>query len=232
MLFEYKNNNILIVVAHPDDESLGCGGAIARHVDSGDRVSVVFLADGSSSRSDNVNTSKSAIYARMQLGIEACDILGVKNPQFLNLPDNKMDTVPFLDIVQSLERVIEKINPVIVYTHHAGDLNIDHKITHQAVMTACRPQPGCSVREIYSFEILSSTEWNSPSLGSYFIPNKFIDINSTLDRKLLSLEVYNNEMRVFPHSRSFKSVKALASHRGASMGMIAAEAFKVERILI
>jgi hypothetical protein len=98
-------------------------------------------------------------------------------------------------------------------------------------MTAARPQPDCSIREIYSFEVLSSTEWSTPSPESFFIPNRFVNISATLDRKLLALESYSDEMYKFPHSRSVESVSILARHRGSTMGMTAAEAFKVERIL-
>ena len=116
----------------------------------------------------------------------------------------------------------------VVYTHHSGDLNIDHKITHQAVMTACRPQPGFCVREIYSFEVLSSTEW---STNNPFIPNYFVDISDILELKISAIKAYNSELRLFPHARSIESVKALAKYRGASVGIRAAEAFKVERLI-
>jgi len=223
------SNNVLVVAAHPDDEVLGCGGTIARHVDNGDKVFVLFLSDGVTSRANK--SDEKAKLMRIKSGINASVCLGAEPPQYLNFLDNKMDTVPFLDVVQSVERVVSEINPTIVYTHHMGDLNIDHQITHKAVMTAVRPQPNCPVREIYSFEVLSSTEWSTPSPESFFIPNRFVDISSTLDRKLLALKAYDNEMRKFPHSRSVESVSILARHRGSTMGMSAAEAFKVERIL-
>jgi N-acetylglucosamine malate deacetylase 1 len=222
-------NNILVIAAHPDDEVLGCGGTIAKHVDNGDKVFILFLADGSTSRING--NDESAKLPRIQSGIIASACLGAEPPKFLNLPDNRMDTIPLLDIVQKVEKVISSIKPTVIYTHHLGDLNIDHQITHKAVMTAVRPQPNCTVREIYSFEVLSSTEWSSPSPESFFIPNRFVDITTTLDRKLHALEAYNDEMRNFPHSRSVKSVSILAYHRGSTMGINAAEAFKIERIL-
>jgi len=221
--------NILVVAAHPDDEVLGCGGTIAIHVENGDNVNVIFFSDGVTSRNSNIGNLN--IDKRKHASIAACKILGVNNTHFLGFPDNRLDTIPLLDLVQDLECVISKIKPSVIYTHHAGDLNIDHKIVHQTVMTACRPQPNCTVREIYSFEVLSSTEWSSPSLDSFFMPNKYVNISSVLDLKLLALDEYNEEMRDFPHSRSIKSVISLANFRGASMGMVAAEAFKIDRIL-
>jgi len=217
---------ILVVAAHPDDEVLGCGGTVARHVDDGDEVHVIFMSDGVTSRTD---IGSNEIEIRKQAKKYACNILSIVQPtRFLGFPDNRMDTVALLDIVQILEKVINEIEPEVVYTHHLGDLNIDHKITHQAVMTACRPQPGFCVREIYSFEVLSSTEW---STNNPFIPNYFVDISDTLELKISAIKAYSSELRTFPHARSIESIKALAKYRGASVGIRAAEAFKVERLI-
>ena len=217
---------ILVVAAHPDDEVLGCAGIVARHVNDGDKVHMVFMSDGVTSR---ISVNHEEVKERKQAAINASNILGIKRkPIFLGFPDNRMDTVALLDIVQILEKVINEIEPEVVYTHHLGDLNIDHKITHQAVMTACRPQPGFCVREIYSFEVLSSTEW---STNNPFIPNYFVDISDTLELKISAVKAYNSELRTFPHARSIESIKALAKYRGASMGIRAAEAFKVERLI-
>ena len=119
----------------------------------------------------------------------------------------------------------------MVVTHHSGDLNIDHQIIHQAVMVACRPQPDHSVKRILSFEVPSSTEWNSPNVKSVFIPNWFENISDTLKLKIKALEAYGSEMREWPHSRSFKAVKHHACWRGASVGCDAAEAFMLNRFI-
>ena len=222
------NKTILVVAAHPDDEVLGCGGTIAKHAYEGDIVHVVFMTNGESSR---VDYSGNDISNRRLMARQSADILGIYKLIFMDFPDNSMDTIPFLNIVQEVEKVISKIKPSVVYTHHVGDLNIDHKITHKAVMTAARPQPNCTIREIYSFEVLSSTEWSTPSSESFFIPNKFVNIATTLDQKLRALDIYSDEMHKFPHSRSVESVSILSRYRGSTMGMSAAEAFKVERIL-
>ena len=220
------SKQILVVAAHPDDEVLGCSGTMARHVSDGDKVYVVFMSDGVTSRTC---VESNEVEVRKQAAKDASNILGiVQPPRFLGFPDNRMDTVALLDIVQTLEQVINEIEPEVVYTHHSGDLNIDHKITHQAVMTACRPQPGFFVQEIYSFEVLSSTEW---STNNPFIPNYFVDISDTLELKISAIKAYNSELRTFPHARSIESIKALAKYRGASMGIRAAEAFKVERLI-
>lgn len=218
---------VLVVAAHADDEVLGCGGTIARHVQEGDAVHLVLMADGVYSRR---GSSESDLVRRIESSKRAQSILGVSSSQSLELPDNKMDSVPLLVIVQKLESVLEEIQPSIVYTHHHGDLNIDHRLTHAAVMTACRPVPGSSVREIYGFEVLSSTEW-APQQGSPFLPDYFVDITQQLRTKLAALEAYAEEMRKTPHSRSMAHAEVLAHHRGYSVGVRAAEAFEVYRII-
>jgi LmbE family N-acetylglucosaminyl deacetylase len=218
---------VLVVAAHTDDEALGCGGTIARHVAEGDNVYSVFMADGVSSRT---STDQANFERRMQSAENAKVILGVKENFYLDLPDNRMDSLPLIDIVQKLECIIDRLKPDIVYTHHQGDLNIDHRITNQAVMTACRPQPGSSVREIYAFEVMSSTEWGTPTAAP-FLPNYFVDISKHLNVKNDALAAYHLEMRRAPHSRSMEHLTSLAIHRGQTVGVLAAEAFVSLRVI-
>ena len=218
---------VLVVAAHADDEALGCGGTIARHVQEGDAVHLVLMADGVHSRR---GSSESDLARRIEASKLAQSILGVSSSQSLELPDNKMDSIPLLEIVQKLESILEEIQPSIIYTHHHGDLNVDHRLTHAAVMTACRPLPDSSVREIYGFEVLSSTEW-AIQQTSPFLPDYFVNIAQHLRTKLDALEAYAEEMRNPPHSRSMAHVEVLAHHRGYSVGVHAAEAFEVYRII-
>jgi N-acetylglucosamine malate deacetylase 1 len=219
---------VLVVAAHPDDEILGCGGTMIRHVDEGDEVHVVFMADGVTSRSSK-ETLLDEINKRKKSAIEACKIVGTQQPVFLGLLDNQMDTYSMLEITQKLEKIIIKIEPNIVYTHNNKDLNIDHQLTHKAVMTACRPQPKRSVSKIYSFEILSSTGWGSSTTENVFTPNMYVDITKEWKKKLTTLGCYNNEVKSFPHARSYKSIEALAVYRGSHVGVDSAEAFYLER---
>lgn len=221
------NKTVLIVAAHPDDEALGCGGTISRHVAEGDKVHAVFMADGVTSRAD---ADPVCLQRRQSAAEQAHTVLGIHKVDYLGLPDNRLDSLPLLDVVQPLEIIIRSISPQIVYTHHHGDLNIDHRITHQAVMTACRPMPGFSVREIYTFEVMSSTEW-CPPVQDPFLPSYYVDITHFLPTKLKALEAYNLEMRAPPHSRSIAHLDYLARHRGQSVGVEAAEAFMVVRIV-
>ena len=216
-------NKVLVVAAHPDDEVIGCGGAILKHVKNNDIVQVVFLADGFGSRDDGVDRSGQAN--------DAATFLGCNPPIFLNLPDNQLDTLPLLNIVKEVETIVNCFKPDVVYTHHFGDLNIDHQIAHRAVITACRPTPGFCVKEIYSFEVLSATHWQSQSMGVAFVPNYFVNITDYIELKTQALRFYDDEMRDFPHVRSLNSVKYLSSFRGSVVGVDNAEAFFIERLI-
>jgi LmbE family N-acetylglucosaminyl deacetylase len=217
---------ILVVAAHSDDEVFGCGGTIAKHIASGDKVHVVFMTNGVGSR----NTSFKEAQERRKASQDVANILGISSTQQFEFPDNKMDTIALLDVVQLIEKVIDKLQPEIIYTHHIGDLNIDHQVTHKAVMTACRPQPGFCVKEIYAFEVLSSTEWQTPNYLP-FIPNTFVDITEYIEVKRKVLEAYNEEMLEPPHSRSIDNAIRLNVLRGNSVGVDHAEAFILIRSL-
>lgn len=219
--------NVLVVAAHPDDEVFMCGGTMARHAAAGDQVHTLFLADGETARLaayDRHSLSEQRA-SRREAGLHAAHVLGAKEPRFLDLPDNRLDGEMLLDIVKLVEKAIVEIGPEIVYTHHHGDLNADHSIAHRAVLTACRPSPGQPVRRILAGESLSSTEWASEGTGGVFAPNSFVDISATLDVKLEALTAYSAELRPFPHPRSLETVRNLAGLRGATVGLVAAEAF-------
>ena len=220
---------VLVITAHPDDEVLGCGGTLAKALAAGDAVHTLFLADGVSARPEG--GARLAIEARQDAARAAAEALGIAPPRFLGLPDNRLDTLPLLDVVRAVEDVVAALVPAIVYTHHGGDLNVDHRVAHQATMTACRPLPGTPTGAIYAFEVASSTEWASSSLGPSFRPTRFVDIEAEWERKLNALACYQGEIHPFPHSRSPEALEALARWRGASVGVTAAEAFEVLRQL-
>lgn len=223
--------SILIIAAHPDDEVLGCGGTIAKLADDDIFVHAAFLADGVSSRTAGRIAGQRELKARRDAAEKACGILGVKTVSFGDFPDNRMDSFPLLDIVQAVETLIVRHQPEMVFTHHAGDVNIDHRRLHEAVVTACRPQIGHPVKTLLCFEVPSSTEWQLPGSIPAFAPNWFVDISATLARKLAALEAYGDELRNWPHPRSRKGVEHLAHWRGATIGVDAAEAFILGRQL-
>ena len=223
--------NTLIIAAHPDDEVLGCGGTIAKLANEGVLVHVAFLADGVFSRKNGQKDQQKELNDRRAAAQQACDILGVKSVSFGDFPDNKMDVGPLLDIVKAVEELISKHQPDTLFTHHCGDVNIDHRCIHEAVVAACRPQKGHPVKKLLAFEVASSTEWQLPHSGPVFLPNYFVDISNTLDKKMAALDLYAKELRPWPHPRSRKAVEHLAHWRGATMGVDAAEAFMLGRQL-
>jgi len=221
---------ILIIAAHPDDEVLGCGGTIPRLIKEGFEVYTLILGEGITSRDDMRDRKRreEEITELKGEAKEANKILGVKEVFFYDFPDNRFDTVPFLDIVKVVEKVKNSINPEIIFTHYERDLNIDHQITYRAVITATRPLKKESVKEIYSFEISSSTEWRYPL---NFSPDVFFDISTTINIKIKALEKYKTELKKYPHPRSLEGVKLIAKNWGIKVGLEYAEAFKVVRIL-
>lgn len=223
--------SVLILAAHPDDEVLGCGGTIAKLANDGAFIHVAFLSDGITSRGGGGAAFDAQLSARRNAAKKACEILGVTSVSFGDFPDNRMDTVALLDITKVVEALIAEHLPEIVFTHHAGDVNIDHRRLHDAVVTSCRPQKGHSVKTLLCFEVPSSTEWQLAGSGPVFIPNWFVDISKTLDRKLLALDAYAAELRDWPHPRSKQGVEYLARWRGATVGAEAAESFLLGRQL-
>jgi LmbE family N-acetylglucosaminyl deacetylase len=222
---------IMVIAAHPDDEVLGCGGVIARHVRAGDSVRVVILAEGVTSRI-GVTARAEALQQLRTAAAQANQILGATELLLEGLPDNRLDSLDRLAVIQRVEAHIERWQPTVVYTHHVGDVNVDHQVLHHAVVTACRPQPGRSVERLLFFEVASSTEWQPPGSGVPFQPNWFVDISETLDAKLAALEAYRAEMRGWPHPRSLRAVEHMARWRGSSVGVAAAEAFGLGRQIL
>jgi LmbE family N-acetylglucosaminyl deacetylase len=223
--------SVLILAAHPDDEVLGCGGTIAKLGREGAAVHVAFLADGVFSREGDPSTKQNEVNAREAAAEKACLTLGAKAVFFGKFPDNRMDSIALLDIVKVIESLVAEYRPDTVFTHHAGDLNVDHRRAHEAVVTACRPQKGSPVKRLLSFEVPSSTEWQLPGSATAFAPNWFVDVSATLESKLAALDVYAAELRAWPHPRSRQGVEHLARWRGATIGVDAAEAFILGRQL-
>ena len=222
-----KFKNILVIASHPDDEILGCGGSLYNFKKQGAKISAIFLSDGESSRKSP--KVKKLISERKKQAFNAAKVIGIKNLIFGNFPDNSMDTVPLLKIVQFIEKHIKLIKPDTVFTHFENDLNIDHQITSKATITACRPLKKQTVKSILFFEILSSSEWNISSKNKNFKPNYFIDISKSLKFKLEALKCYKREIKKWPHPRSIEGVKLLSKTRGSSVGLTNAEAFVLGR---
>ncbi|MFW3355863.1 PIG-L deacetylase family protein [Aliarcobacter butzleri] len=222
------NKKILIIAAHPDDEVLGCFGTVARLIKEGYEAYSLILGEGKTSRDDKrvVENKKDEIEILNSEIQKANDTIGIKKTFVYDFPDNRFDSVDLLDIVKIISKVKDEIKPDIIFTHYEKDLNIDHQITYKAVITATRPMENESVKEIYSFEILSSTEWNYPLS---FSPNTFFDISDTLDLKLKAMSEYKSELCVYPHPRSLEGIKLNAQYQGMRVGKSFVEAFNSVR---
>lgn len=228
-----NTNTTLIIAAHPDDEVLGCGGTIARLTNEMKNVYVAILGEGVTSRySKREQADADAIEKLRNNSKRVSEFLGVKELFLHDLPDNRFDTVPLLDIVKILEALIDKVKPLTIFTHHGGDLNIDHSIIHRATLTATRPIAGQSVKKVYAYEVPSSTEWAFAQFAKVFHPNVFIDIGETIEKKAKAMEIYESEVRSFPHPRSPEALKSVAKRWGAVAGLEAAEAFELIRGII
>jgi len=223
--------SVLVVAAHPDDETLGCGGTMARHAAEGDEVTIVILGEGLTSRDDNRDAAMRAgeLDSLRGAGRRAAEAVGARLILFEALPDNRFDSIDLLDIIKCVERVKHEVRPTIVYTHHPGDMNVDHRLTHQAVLTAFRPMPGEIVEAIYAFETLSSTEWQGPDWNKPFVPDHYVDISEYLEHKKRALGCYAGEMRPYPHPRSVQGADIVARARGVEIGVVAAERFRTIR---
>jgi LmbE family N-acetylglucosaminyl deacetylase len=220
----------LIIAAHPDDEVLGCGGTITKLADQGEEVHILILATGLTSRVGfDVEKDANALKIHLERASRVGALLGAKNVNFAGFPDQKMDTLPLLEITHRIEAEIELIKPQTIFTHHGGDLNMDHVITFRATLTATRPMAGGCVRCLYAYEVPSSTEWAFQKFEPKFHPNLFQDISETLPKKIEAMQIYESEAREFPHPRSPVALDAIAKKWGSVCGLNAAEAFETIR---
>ena len=223
-------NTVLVVASHPDDEILGCGGTLCKHVEKGDLVNILIVSEGSTSRLNYVfNDICSSVTALQNISSSVADKLGCNSFKFLSYPDNRLDSLDRLDLTQSIESHIQLVEPSIIYTHFSGDLNVDHRRVFESVLTACRPFPSSLIKTILSFEIPSSTDWAFGHLSRPFSPTWYSDITPYLQKKLDLLSCYDSEMRPWPHSRSIQALSHLAQLRGSQIGVHAAESFSVVR---
>jgi LmbE family N-acetylglucosaminyl deacetylase len=224
------SKKVLIVAAHPDDEVLGCFGTVARLIKQGYEAYTLILGEGKTSRDESrmVENKKDEIEVLNSEIQKANDIIGVKKVFVESFPDNRFDSVDLLDIIKVVSKVKEEVKPDIIFTHYEHDLNIDHQITYKAVITATRPMEDEPVSEIYSFEILSSTEWNYPLS---FSPDTYFDISDTIDLKLDAMKEYESELCQYPHPRSIDGIELNAKYHAMRVGKRYVEAFKTIRAI-
>ena len=222
MLESLKNKKIMVVVAHPDDEVLGLGSTINRIInDYNSKVHLIILGEGITSRFDkkDIISSKKYLKTHKKIIESARKKIGYQSISTYGLPDNKFDTIAFLDIVKIIENEKKKFKPEYIFTHHGGDLNIDHQLTFNAVITASRPIKNELTNGIITFETHSGTEWRASSDPKHFIPNIYVEINENhLNKKISAMECYEFERRPFPHPRSPEALKITAQRMELSWG--------------
>ncbi len=229
-MYEYlKNKKIMIVVAHPDDELLGLGGTLNKLIkEYSVQTHLIILGEGITSRSD----SRDVKLWEKELEIHHTNIkkaqmeIGYHTLSLYDFPDNRFDYVDLLDLVKVIEKEKQQFNPSVIFTHHGGDLNIDHQKTFEAVMTSCRPMESEIVKTIITFETPSGTEWRASSDPKHFLPNLYFQIsNENLEAKIKGMESYEFESRSYPHPRSPEALRIYAQKNGINVGVSFAEAF-------
>ncbi len=217
-------SRIAVIGAHPDDEILGAGATLARHVGAGDEVHAVVVADGAGSRAPG-----EMMGTLEKDGHRAAQTIGAASLSHLALPDQRLDTVPVIELTQLLESVLAEIRPHVVYTHFPNDVNSDHGFVARAVWTACRPYSQPQLRRFAVFETPSSTEWAWPVGDTGLQPNLFVDVTETLEIKMAAMACYETELRDYPHPRSLRALRERAAFWGSQVGRLAVEPFRVLR---
>ncbi|MEK6925709.1 MAG: PIG-L deacetylase family protein [Nanoarchaeota archaeon] len=223
---------VLVIAAHPDDEVLGCGATIAKHVKQGDIVDVLILGDGITARYEESELNNPEVIEKVKAinghAFNASKVLGVNQLEIKGFHCTRFDKFPLRDFVGIVEKKIKEFKPDRVYTHGPNDVNIDHGIVYKAVQTATRPMTPSFVKEVFLMEILSGTEWN---FLESFRPDHYIDVVDTIQLKVDALREYSSEKREFPHPRSDEGIIILAKKKGSEVGLKYAEAFKTFRVI-
>ena len=214
---------VLVIAPHPDDEVLGCGGTIARF----SKKNEVYLCIVTKAYSPD--WSEKFVKNRPKEVKRAAKILGIKKTFFLDFPTVKLNTIPQKDINEAISKIIREVKPDIVFVPHKGDINSDHRIVFESSLVAVRPDGG-KINKVLSYETLSSTEWGQAI--ETFIPNVYIDISKTFDKKIKAMKIYKSELKKAPHPRSLEIIEALAKKRGSEAGMDKAEAFMLIREIL
>jgi len=213
---------VLVISAHPDDEVIGAGGTIARHVDHGDEVywCVVTQAYNPPWSDEYLEKARQQVY-------DVKKVLGIEEVFFCGFPTVKLNTVPYMEISSALQKIVGQVQPEVVYTTPRNDVNLDHRMVFECTLVATRPLPGSSVRRLLSYEIGPSSRQGLFSGDLGFVSNVFVDISKYMDKKIEAMRCYNTELKAFPHPRSLEGLRLVARERGLSVGLEAAECFKL-----
>jgi LmbE family N-acetylglucosaminyl deacetylase len=218
--------NILVIAPHPDDETLGCGGALLKHKQAGDQIHWVIVTRGYEPA-----WSKEVLDRKENEIRRVADAYGFNHVIRLDLPTIKLDTLPLGDVMDSLNKAINEIRPACVYLNHSGDVHSDHRVIFDATLSVLKPFNSAKqgVKRILSYETLSSTDAMPPGVARSFVPNVFIDVSGFIEKKLEIMSLYESEVQPYPLPRSIETLRALGRVRGATIGVEYAEAFMLVR---
>jgi LmbE family N-acetylglucosaminyl deacetylase len=222
--------NVLILAPHADDEILGCGGVIRRHVEAGNRVTVAVLTNASKGAPDLFTE---ASIERVRDEARAANArLGVESLVFADFPAPCLDQFPAFRLAEAIARLIAEHGTQTLYVPFHSDLHVDHGCVFHAALVASRPMPGQSVRRVYCYETLSETEWAAPTPDKAFLPVRYVNIELQLVHKVAAMTCYASQLKPFPHPRSIEAISTLAALRGSQCGYRAAEAFWIVREIV
>ncbi|OGQ07190.1 MAG: GlcNAc-PI de-N-acetylase [Deltaproteobacteria bacterium RIFCSPLOWO2_12_FULL_40_28] len=220
------SKKILVVAPHPDDETLGVGGSLFGHKNQGHSIHWLIMSEATK----EVGFSDDFIRQRKTEIKQVSLLYGFASTTELPFLATRLDTYPMGKMIEEVSKVFRKIEPEIIYLPHYGDVHSDHRITHQVVAACCKPFRFPFIKKVLAYETLSETDAALPSVnGSVFLPNVFVDISKTLEKKIEALTLYKSELAAHPFPRSHESVKALARLRGAASNLAFAEAFMLLR---
>lgn len=223
---------ILVIVAHPDDEILGMGGTIAKYVAEGENVALLIVTDGSTSQYKGNPELNNILEIKERETQKAAKILGICKVYYGGQQDMQLDLTPHTVVNATIEKVINEFEPDVVYTHFEGDINKDHQCVYQSTLVACRPVPNQRIKELYSFSVPSSTEWNVQNQKTVFIPNVYVNIEGEYaEKKYEAMTAYMTELREYPHPRSIEALRILDKAVGLQVGLECAESFIIHRIM-
>lgn len=214
---------VLVIAPHPDDEVLGCGGTIKKHIQAGDEVYLCVVT-----KSYTPDWTQEYILQETSELKDASKFLGIKETFLLDLPAVKLDMVGQKKLNDLLLGVAEKVKPEVLYIPFYGDINKDHQFISEACLVVARPKPEAFIKKVLAYEILSETEWGPPALKD-FVPNLYVDVSSTIKDKLKAMSCYKNQLLPYPHPRSLEGIEILARKRGMEAGLHYAESFMVLR---
>jgi LmbE family N-acetylglucosaminyl deacetylase len=217
----------LVIAPHPDDEVLGLGGTIARLADAGNQVFVAVVTRGE----PPAFTAEMTAAVRAEAALAHAH-LGVHQTLWLDQPAAQLAEVPHGTLNAAIRKLVVDVDPDTLVLPFVGDIHRDHQLSFLSGLVAARPHQARYPTMVLAYETMSETNWNAPYLSPPFVPNLFVDITATLDRKLAAMRLFGSQLREFPHERSLEALKALAMLRGAAVHLPAAEAFVVIRQVV